>query len=94
MTEAFTRDFVGYGAHPPDPQWLGGARIAVQFVVNYEEGGEHNVMDGDAHSEVFLLETPGGRPIDLRFSSMPGIHGEMPHKALTEIIRFFEQRRP
>ena len=64
MTEAYTRDFVGYGANPPDPKWPGTARIAVQFVVNYEEGGEHNVLDGDAHSEVFLLETPGGRPIE------------------------------
>ena len=39
MTEAYTRDFVGYGADPPDPKWPKGARIAVQFVVNYEEGG-------------------------------------------------------
>ncbi len=64
MADAYTRDFVGYGANPPDPKWPGGARIAVQFVVNYEEGGEHNVLDGDPHSEVFLLETPGGRPIE------------------------------
>ncbi len=64
MTEAYTRDYVGYGANPPDPKWPGGARIAVQFVVNYEEGGEHNVLDGDAHSEVFLLETPGARPVE------------------------------
>ena len=59
MTEAYIRDFVGYGANPPDPQWPNNARIAVQFVVNYEEGGEHNILDGDPHSEVFLLETPG-----------------------------------
>ena len=64
MTEAYIRDFVGYGANPPDPQWPNNARIAVQFVVNYEEGGEHNILDGDPHSEVFLLETPGAKPID------------------------------
>jgi putative urate catabolism protein len=64
MSEAYTRDLIGYGPNPPDPRWPGDARIAVQFVVNYEEGGEHNVMDGDAHSEVFLTETPGGKPIE------------------------------
>src|SRR5690349_11325285 len=48
------RDMVGYGAHPPDPKWPGEARIAVQFVLNYEEGGESNVLYGDPASETFL----------------------------------------
>jgi hypothetical protein len=39
---------VGYGRHPPDPKWPGGARLAVQFVINYEEGGEHCILDGDS----------------------------------------------
>jgi len=46
----------GYGAHPPDPEWPDGARIAVQFVLNYEEGGENNILHGDAGSEAFLSE--------------------------------------
>jgi OHCU decarboxylase len=49
----------GYGANPPDPQWPGGARIAVQIVLNYEEGGENNVLHGDAASEAFLSEIVG-----------------------------------
>ena len=63
MEDAHPRDLVGYGAHPPDPAWPGNARIAVQFVVNYEEGGENTVLNGDAHSEAFLTETPGGAPV-------------------------------
>jgi allantoinase len=55
------RDLVGYGASPPDPQWPGRARIAVQFVVNYEEGAERSVELGDAGSEAFLSEMVGAQ---------------------------------
>ena len=54
MTSPYPRDLVGYGPHPPHPRWPGGARIAVQFVLNYEEGGEMSVLHGDAASETFL----------------------------------------
>ncbi|WP_115042974.1 allantoinase PuuE [Xanthomonas arboricola] len=53
------RDLVGYGAPPPAAQWPGGARIAVQFVINYEEGAENCVLNGDAGSEAFLSEMVG-----------------------------------
>ncbi|GAA4120143.1 allantoinase PuuE [Aminobacter aganoensis] len=52
----------GYGANPPDPKWPGGANVCVQFVVNYEEGGENNVLHGDAASEAFLSEVVGAAP--------------------------------
>ncbi|KIN75222.1 Polysaccharide deacetylase family protein [Sulfitobacter noctilucae] len=55
----YPRDFRGYGANPPDAAWPGGARIAVQFVVNYEEGGENCLLHGDAASEAFLSEIVG-----------------------------------
>jgi OHCU decarboxylase len=58
----YVRDMRGYGANPPDPQWPGGARIAVQFVVNYEEGGENCILHGDAASEAFLSEVVGAVP--------------------------------
>ena len=58
----YPRDLHGYGAVPPDPQWPGGARIAVQFVINYEEGGENNILHGDAASEAFLSEVVGAQP--------------------------------
>lgn len=56
-----SRDLVGYGATPPDPRWPNGARIAVQFVINYEEGAERSVDLGDAESEAFLSEMVGAQ---------------------------------
>lgn len=58
----YPRDMRGYGAHPPNPNWPGGAKIAVQFVLNYEEGGENCVLHGDAASEAFLSDIPGAAP--------------------------------
>ena len=52
------RDFIGYGANPPDPKWPGGARLALNFVINYEEGSEYNVHDGDGFSEASLTDSP------------------------------------
>lgn len=61
-TTRYPRDLKGYGRNPPHPHWPGEARIAVQFVVNYEEGGENNVLHGDAASEAFLSEIVGAAP--------------------------------
>ncbi|NRB01866.1 MAG: polysaccharide deacetylase family protein, partial [Rhodobacteraceae bacterium] len=58
----YPRDFRGYGATPPDAAWPDNARIAVSFVVNYEEGGENNILHGDAASEAFLSEIVGAAP--------------------------------
>jgi putative urate catabolism protein len=60
----YPRDLRGYGASPPAANWPGGARIAVQFVVNYEEGGENCVLHGDAASEAFLSEIVGAQPVE------------------------------
>lgn len=57
--DRYPRDMIGYGANPPDPKWPGGAKIAVQFVINYEEGGENNILHGDKASEAFLSEIVG-----------------------------------
>src|SRR5579863_6136917 len=53
------RDMIGYGASPPDPRWPGGARLALQVVMNYEEGSEYSIPDGDGYSETYLTEVPG-----------------------------------
>jgi putative urate catabolism protein len=58
----YPRDLVGYGRNPPDPRWPGGARVAVQFVVNYEEGGERCILHGDPESEAFLSDVLGAQP--------------------------------
>jgi putative urate catabolism protein len=63
MTD-YPRDLRGYGRTPPDAAWPGGARIAVQFVINFEEGGENCVLHGDAASEAFLSEIVGAAPIE------------------------------
>jgi len=59
----YPRDFLGYGANPPDPKWPNGAKLALSFVLNYEEGGENTVLNGDSGSELYLHEVPGGSPI-------------------------------
>jgi hypothetical protein len=63
------RDYVGYGADPPDPQWPGGARIAVNIYLNFEGGGERSVMDGDGASE--------GALNDIGMPSLPGVRSPM-----------------
>ena len=59
---SYPRDLAGYGRDPPYPRWPGRARVAVQFVVNYEEGGERNILHGDATSEAFLSDVLGAQP--------------------------------
>ncbi|MFO6465179.1 allantoinase PuuE [Jannaschia sp. KMU-145] len=71
----YPRDMHGHGANPPDPAWPGGARIAVQIVLNYEEGGENNVLHGDPASEAFLSEITGAQPWpEMRHANMESIY--------------------
>src|SRR6266850_452253 len=59
----YPRDLVGYGSVPPDPQWPGRARVALQIVMNYEEGGERSILHGDTEAESFLHEVVGSEPV-------------------------------
>ena len=71
----YPRDLVGYGATPPDPKWPGRARIALQFVLNYEEGGENSVLHGDVASETFLSEIVGAQAfVGQRHMSMESLY--------------------
>lgn len=75
MSESYPRDLVGYGAHPPMANWPGNARIAVQFVLNYEEGGENAILHGDAASESFLSEMVGTPALEgVRHMSMESLY--------------------
>jgi hypothetical protein len=65
MAAPYPRDLIGYGAHPPDPKWPNGARLALNLVLNYEEGSEYSVPDGDGFSEVTLTEL-GSFPANLK----------------------------
>ncbi|ACE85459.1 allantoinase PuuE [Cellvibrio japonicus] len=70
----YPRDLMGYGPRPPHARWPGGARIAVQFVINYEEGGENCVLHGDPASETFLSEIIGARAYEARHMSMESLY--------------------
>ena len=90
----YPRDMVGYGRAPPDPRWPGGARIAVQFVVNYEEGGENCVLHGDAASEAFLSEIVGAQPIvGARHVNMESIYEFGSRAGFWRLHRLFTSRK-
>jgi putative urate catabolism protein len=89
---AYPRDLVGYGRNPPHPEWPGGARVAVQFVLNYEEGGENSVLHGDPGSEMFLSEIIGAQAYPARHMSMESIYEYGARVGVWRILREFERR--
>lgn len=92
-TRDYPRDMVGYGAHPPHPQWPGNARIAVQFVVNYEEGGENNILHGDEASEAFLSEIVGADARKgVRHMNMESIYEYGSRAGFWRLHRMFTER--
>ena len=92
-TAAYPRDLVGYGRNPPHAQWPGHARIAVQFVLNYEEGGENSVLHGDPASEQFLSEMFNPAAYPERHLSMEGIYEYGSRVGVWRLLREFERRR-
>jgi allantoinase len=91
-TQAYPRDLIGYGRNPPHAAWPGQARIALQFVLNYEEGGENSVLHGDAGSEQFLSEMFDPPSFEDRHLSMEGIYEYGARAGVWRILREFEQR--
>jgi allantoinase len=92
-TLPYPRDLVGYGRTPPHAQWPGRARIAVQFVLNYEEGGENSVLHGDAGSEQFLSEMANPPSYPERHLSMEGIYEYGSRAGVWRLLREFERRQ-
>lgn len=92
-TAAYPRDLAGYGRTPPHARWPGGARIAVQFVLNYEEGGENHVLHGDPASETFLSEMFNPAAFPARHMSMDGIYEYGSRQGVWRILREFERRQ-
>ncbi len=90
---SYPRDFVGYGRHPPHAEWPGKARIALQFVLNYEEGGENSVLHGDAGSEQFLSEMFNPPSFADRHMSMESIYEYGARAGVWRILREFEKRQ-
>lgn len=90
---AHPRDLVGYGRVPPHPRWPGNARIALQFVLNHEEGGENSVLNGDATSETFLSEIIGAQAFPARHLSMESLYEYGSRAGLWRVLRAFEARK-
>jgi putative urate catabolism protein len=93
MTAPYPRDLRGYGRNPPHPQWPGGARVALQIVLNYEEGAENSVLHGDAASETFLSEIIGAQPFPARHMSMESLFEYGSRVGVWRILREFERRK-
>lgn len=94
MPEPYPRDLIGYGRTPPDPKWPGGARLAVQFVLNYEEGAENSILHGDPASEAFLSEIIGAQPWPgQRHMNMESIYEYGARAGFWRIWRLFTSRR-
>ena len=91
-TAPYPRDLAGYGRNPPHAQWPGQARVAVQFVLNYEEGGENNILHGDPGSEQFLSEMFNPASFPARHMSMDGIYEYGSRAGVWRILREFEKR--
>jgi putative urate catabolism protein len=89
----YPRDMVGYGPNPPHAQWPGQARIALQFVLNYEEGAENNVLHGDPASETFLSEIIGAQAFQMRHLSMESLYEYGSRAGLWRLLRMFEERK-
>ena len=93
MQSEYPRDLRGYGASPPDPKWPNSARLAVQFVVNYEEGGENCILHGDSASEAFLSETVGAAPLQgVRNMSMESVYEYGSRAGFWRLHRLFTER--
>lgn len=92
MTYNNPRDYVGYGRHAPTVRWPDNARIAVQFVLNYEEGGENCILHGDPHAETFLSEIAGAEPYRDRHMSMESLYEYGSRVGIWRILDEFQRR--
>jgi putative urate catabolism protein len=92
-SHAYPRDLRGYGRKAPHPRWPNGARIALQIVLNHEEGAESCVLDGDPASETFLSEIIGATAFPMRHMSMESLFEYGSRAGLWRLLRAFEARR-
>lgn len=91
---SYLRDLAGYGSTPPHARWPGGARIALQFVLNYEEGGERCVLHGDAGAETFLSEIVNAAPVEgARHMSMESLYEYGSRAGVWRILRLFKKHK-
>jgi len=93
MSESYPRDMIGYGAEPPQARWPGEAQIALQFVINYEEGAENAIFHGDSAAESFLSEWIGAQPtLGLRNMNMESLYEYGSRAGFWRLYRAFTSR--
>jgi OHCU decarboxylase len=90
--QIYPRDLIGYGRNPPSPRWPGNARICVQFVINYEEGGENNILHGDAASEGYLTEVATQPWPGLRHMTVESVYEYGSRAGFWRLWRMFSKR--
>lgn len=92
MIKDYPRDLIGYGSNPPHPHWPDQARIAISFVLNYEEGGERCILHGDNESEAFLSELPGAQPLPkVRHMSMESCYEYGSRAGVWRLLKLFNK---
>src|SRR5260221_1905141 len=93
LAMTYDRDLIGYGASPPDPKWPGGARVGINFVMNYEERSEPSVQDGEGYTEIGLTES-SGLPAGVKGRDLAG-EGMFAYGSLVgfwRLMRLFHER--
>ena len=94
MSNSYPRDLIGYGSTPPDANWPGSAQLALQFVINYEEGGENSIVHGDTGSEAFLSEIIGAESLPgQRHPSMESIYEYGSRVGVWRLLKLFKQKQ-
>lgn len=94
MTWVQPRNLIGYGANPPQADWPGEARLALQFVLNFEEGGENSLLNGDRESEAFLSEIIGAEPLEgTRHISMESIYDYGSRVGVWRLLNLFDRKK-
>src|SRR5580765_6016436 len=88
----YPRDLIGYGGKPPKAKWPGGAKLALQFVLNYEEGGENSILHGDKASEAFLSEIVAAQPLEgVRHMSMESLYEYGSRVGVWRLLELFKR---
>ncbi len=93
MAKKNSRDFIGYGAKGKKISWPNNAKLALQIVLNYEEGGENSVLNGDKYSETFLSEIIGAKAIKGRHISMESIYEYGSKAGFWRLDRLFKEKK-
>ena len=93
MTKKYPRDMIGYGSKEPKVVWPNNAKLALQIVLNYEEGGENNILHGDKHSETFLSEIIGAQAFKDRHINMESMYEYGSRRGFWRLHKLFQEKK-